>query len=177
MSESAMDNGMSGPASSQPPRPNNDPATQLRSDLLERSPAISLAAFATAQAADEPQRFDLLTVALASRNPLVGANAAEALEAYSEAAIGPLLQAIDAAHILVQLRIIRALDTIGSPQAVPPLVALLKTTECIPMRYTIIEALGNLGNPSLADLLRGYLDDADHHVREKTQAALEKLTA
>lgn len=149
----------------------------LHADLLAHEPGRSFPALEVVMGADEPARFEGLCAALLSLNPVVGSSAAEALEGYGEAAIMPLIRAIDAAHILVKLRVIRALDAIGSPQAVRPLLALLKSTGHVPVRYTLIEALGNLGDASLAGVLRPYLDDADHHVREKTQAALEKLTA
>ena len=172
---------MQGPTSARTIQPDDDAAADLRADLradlLERNPSRSLAAFEVAQAAAEPHRFDLLVTALDSRNQLVGMKAAEALESYGKAAVGPLLRAIDEARILVKERIVRALGVIGSPQAVAALVDLLHTTGEVSMRYTIIEALGNLGDSSLVELLRPYLDDGDHHVREKTQIALEKLTS
>jgi len=166
-----------GGGASGPPPVGAGGISEIRADLLAREPARCLPALEQVMGADEPLRFEGICVALASRNPLVGSAAAETLEAYREAAIAPLIQTIDTAHILVALRIIRALDAIGSPQAVPPLLALLKSTPHVPVRYTIIESLGNLGDRSLVSLLRPYLDDADHHVREKTLLALEKLTA
>jgi HEAT repeat protein len=152
-------------------------AESLRADLLDHQPGRCIPALEIVMGADEPARFKGLCAALPSQNPVVGSSAAEALESYGEAAVMPLIQAIDTSHILVKLRVVRALDAIGSPQAVLPLLALLKSTEHVPVRYTLIEALGNLGDASLAGALRPYLDDADHHVREKTQIALEKLMA
>jgi HEAT repeat protein len=85
-----------------------------------------------------------------------------------------LLQCGDPNYSLIW--VIHALGKLGDRQAVRPLVALLHATQSIPERYTVIEALGKLGDPSVVDDIRVYMNDSDHHVRDRVMGALACLS-
>ena len=54
-------------------------------------------------------------------------------------------------------------------------MALLKNAESGALRYTIIQALGVIGDPQAIDLIRSYQNDEDHHVRNRVEIALSRL--
>lgn len=78
-------------------------------------------------------------------------------------------------EILVQIELIYSLVKIGDEKVVPSLVNILTKTESNTLRYLIIRLLGDLGDPTMREVIRPYLNDPDHHVREHTSAALQKL--
>ena len=149
----------------------------LKEILCLRDAAVSHAAFQVIEYYAEPDRFELLVHTLHARNPIVGAMAVERLEQYGEQAVGRLCDALPACHALVQLRVIAALECIGSRQAVPCLMDLLGTAASGSLRYTAIQALGVIGDPVAIDLIRSFADDEDHHVRDRVKIALERLNA
>jgi HEAT repeat protein len=78
---------------------------------------------------------------------------------------------------MVQLQIVGSLEKIGSRRAVATLMTLLRETDSSALRHTLIQALGIIGDPQAADLIRSFQDDEDYHVRKRVAAALERLSA
>ncbi len=111
---------------------------------------------------------------MASPNFLT-AEARWALRRYGERAVDPLLAVLPHCQPVVQVSIVHTLETIGSCKAVKPLMDLLVSTSYDTLRYTIIQALGTIGDPTAAELVRQYQDDANHHVRERASRALKQL--
>jgi HEAT repeat protein len=72
--------------------------------------------------------------------------------------------------------VIDALGKLGDKRAVEPLLAFLRRTESATERYMAIEALGRLGDPRAIDQIRLYANDPDHHVRDRVERALQRLT-
>ncbi len=126
---------------------------------------------------DDPSCIQPLQEALYSSNLLVGHAAACSLEHYGEQAVSILVNALSNNHFLTKLQIVSVLERISSQRAVVPLMQLLQTTESPTMRYTIIQALGVLGDPQAVDLIRSFRDDEDHHVRKRVRIALKRLGA
>lgn len=121
--------------------------------------------------------FAALSQALNMAHPLVSQTAARSLEKYGKRAVQPLIDSLPNATYMTQLRIVTALETLGDSRAVTPLIALLATVTVSSLRYTIIQALGKLGDPRAIDIIRPYLDDPDHHVRHRTEQAIALLTS
>jgi CheY-like chemotaxis protein len=114
---------------------------------------------------------------LRGANSVVGDLAAHALEEYGEAGLNPLIEALPGAKPLTQVKIVTALEHIGSREAVAPLLDLLALTDIAMLRYTIIQALGAIGDARAFPLIRSFAEDADHHVRERVKMALAQLEA
>lgn len=121
--------------------------------------------------------FAALSQALNMVHPLVSQTAARSLEKYGKRAVQPLIDALPAASYMTQLRIVTTLETLGDSRAVTPLIALLELVTVSSLRYTIIQALGKLGDPRAIEVIRPYLDDPDHHVRHRTEQAIALLTS
>ncbi len=149
----------------------------LADAMLDPDPHASLAAARAIAEIDTPYRFELMARALASRNPLVGDLAVKVLESYGELAVGALVAALPDCHPLVQLRVVGVLERIGSRTVVAPLMELLASARHAALRYTIIQALGVIGDPAAVDLIRQFHDDPDYHVRERVEVALSRLNA
>ncbi len=126
---------------------------------------------------NDPRCVQPLQEALYSSNLLVGHAAACALERYGETAVPSLVNALSDNHFLTKLQIVSVLERIGCQRAVVPLMQLLQIAESPTMRYTIIQALGVLGDPQAVDLIRSFRDDEDHHVRKRVCIALNRLGA
>lgn len=91
-------------------------------------------------------------------------------------AIDPMIEVLNEADDCCSpLWIINALGKLGDGRAVDPLIKFLHATTSSAERYTTIEALGLLGNPKAADQIRLYVDDPDHHVRDRVIIALTRL--
>ena len=147
----------------------------LQAAVSHPTPRVSFSAAQALAQVDDPWRFESMAAALRSRNPLVGELAARTLERYGEGAVETLTAALPDCHVLVQLNIIQVLEQIGSHKAVRPLMAMLATTDYPTLRFLTIQALGVLGDPAAAPLIRSYANDPDHHVRERVVIALERL--
>ncbi len=131
---------------------------------------------------DDPRRFEPMRHALTSKNSLVGQVAVETLEAAAGAGqsisqtVDAFIRALPSARFLVQLHIVAALERLGDKQAIAPLIDLLQTADSPEQRYMIIQALGTLGATQAIDLIRTFQADENHHVRERAQIALQRLT-
>jgi HEAT repeat protein len=147
----------------------------LADAMRDPDPHASFAVASAVAKVDTPYRFELMAGALASRNPLVGDLAVKVLESYGEQAAGVLAAALPNCHPLVQIRVVGALERIGSRTVVAPLMELLASARHAALRYTIIQALGIIGDPVAVDLIRQFHDDPDYHVRERVEVALGRL--
>lgn len=120
--------------------------------------------------------FDVLCEALKSAHPIMRETAATELGKYGDKRATPLLiTALDDPHPNVQLWAIQALRDLRDPDAIVALVERLPDAQSASIRYTIIEALGDLGDESVIPAILHYRADQDHHVRERVEAALKKL--
>jgi HEAT repeat protein len=147
----------------------------LRTAVDDPTPRVSFSAVqALAQVAD-PWRFKCMAAALRSHNPLVGELAAKTLARYGEEAVHTLSAPLPDCHPLVQINIVLSLEHIGGRTAVRPLMALLASTNFATLRYLAIQALGVLGDPAAAPLIRTFSDDPDQHVRQRVVLALQRL--
>lgn len=90
--------------------------------------------------------------------------------------VAALLKALRGEKELVQVWIIRSLGTIGDPIALPALIDLLHTTTSSTVRYTAIQALGNMPDPGSIQHIQRYLDDENRHVRHYAHEAMAKLS-
>jgi bilin biosynthesis protein len=123
----------------------------------------------------DDRHFHALIRLISAPNPLVSEMALQRLEDYGEAAVEPLIEVLAQSNPTIQLVIVRALERLGSRKAVEPLMAVLKRTEYASLRYTVIQALGTLGDPLAIDLIKSFASDPDHHVRKRVQDALKSL--
>lgn len=119
---------------------------------------------------------DVLIRSLAHKSLLCRINAAQILGSFDDACVvQALLDHLPSAHELVQIWIVNSLGVIGNASCIKPLLDLLHQTASSSLRYMIIRALGDLGDPrTIADIMP-YLEDDDHHVRYDARVALEKL--
>lgn len=120
-----------------------------------------------------PAARQALSKMLVSPNIMVSQIAASAVARWGMT--DTLLAALPETHGMVQLKIVDGLEKIADPRAVAPLRVLLHTTESPALRSASIQALGVLGGPELIPDIEPYVDDADHHVRKRANAALERL--
>jgi HEAT repeat protein len=148
---------------------------QLAEAMKSPIPAVSYAATCLVAEMEHPRHFDLMVEMLASPNLLAAEVAAGALRRYGERAVAPLVAALPNCQPVVQVSIVHSLEMIGSREAVRPLMGLLVSTGYDTLRYTIIQALGTIGDPSAVELVGQYQDDANHHVRERARRALDQL--
>lgn len=157
-------------------RAGDEGMTVIRQALAHPDKAVSLAlARVLAERDDIPDQFDLMVEALASPYFLIAELAARTLGNYGERAVEPLVAMLPSCHVLVQVGIVATLEHIGSRDVVKPLMELLKTTGYTTLRYTIIQALGSLGDPVAVDLIRSFSDDLDYHVKERVKITLKQL--
>jgi HEAT repeat protein len=124
---------------------------------------------------DDPRCFDYLSEMVTSVNIMIGDMAARGLVRYGRKSVDVLLNYLPHSQYFVQISIVIALQKIGDVRAVSPLMAFLEKARSPVQRYTIIQALGVLGDPQAADLIRTFQNDSDHHVRDRVQTALELL--
>lgn len=124
---------------------------------------------------EAPFHFQTLVELLYAANPVVGDMAARKLERYGARAVRPLLEAVKSVHPLVQFTVVGVLERIGSEQAATPLMQLLREADSASLRYTIIQALGRLGDPAAIPLIESFADDPDTHVRQRVAEAIARL--
>jgi HEAT repeat protein len=118
-----------------------------------------------------------MQAALRSSNVLLGQAAVTALEETLQGeAVDSLLDALAHCRLAVQMPLVNALERLGDSRAVEPLCGFLETTGSPELRYTIIQALGKLGDPSLIPLIEKFEHDPNHHVRDRVVIALDRLT-
>lgn len=117
-----------------------------------------------------------LVTALRSKNPMLGVAAAKALLKYTdEDVLPPLVDALPHATIMTQQTIIKGLQRLGDSRAVTVLVTQLGQAASPVIRIALVQALGELGDPSAMPAIRACLNDEDHHVREWSAVILKQL--
>lgn len=114
---------------------------------------------------------------LTSRHPVLGQVAAEALAAYGTKHIEALLEALPNSTYLTQIAIIGVLERIRDRRAVLTLMQFLPTVQQQVLMYTTIHALGLLGDPQAAAVVRGYINHDDTHVAKHARMAMQLLDA
>ena len=124
---------------------------------------------------DDERWLGPMAEALTSRNFMLGQMAVSALETHPEYAVKAFIRALPDCHTMVQPTIVGTLERIADSHAVPHLMQLLKSANTAVLRYTIIQALGMLGDPQAVDLIRSFQNDEDHHVRKRALEALKRL--
>jgi HEAT repeat protein len=149
--------------------------TALRQALRSEQGDISTGAALMLAELDHPLHLEYMAEALKIGNLLIEDIAARSLARHGDAAVSVLLDAFPERQPLVQISIVRVLEKINSQKAVKPLMKALELAGSPSLRYTIIQALGMLGDPLPVDLIRSYENDPDHHVRERVRVALERL--
>ena len=134
-----------------------------------------------------PQAVEPLVVALSDPDGYVRAGAAAALgDIGDHRAFEPLLQAArntgsgwteDGENTEAQVQAVVALEKLGDRRAVPILLKLLERAvvdnHCL--AWYVIDALGALGDGSLASLLTPLLNHGDIDVRKSAAAALKRV--
>lgn len=101
--------------------------------------------------------------------------AAEALGTLGPEAIDHLLHALLEHDLPGKLGAIEALAEIRDPQAVTPLINMLKYDPSIEVQWASAIALGELGDPTAVDPLRDALMSTDKYVRYGAAIALRRL--
>jgi HEAT repeat protein len=104
-------------------------------------------------------------------------NAAQALGDLGDLrALDTLMAALPREVGLVQVWIVNSLGKLRDRRAVKPLLDALYTAEPTnSVRYLIIRALGEIGDPQVLDAILTFKEDADHHVRADVEKAVAKL--
>ncbi|SRR5258708_4229572 len=114
--------------------------------------------------------------ALSSSNILLGQAAVIALEnALHSGAVDHFLEVLPHSKLVVQIALISSLERLQDIRAVEPLSRLLVTTESPELRYSIIQALGQIGDQSVIPLIEQFQDDPNTHVRDRVAIALLRL--
>jgi HEAT repeat protein len=126
----------------------------------------------------DPRWKEPMRAALNSPNILLAQAAVAALEgAFGSQIIDYFLEVLPHSRLVVQMALLNALERMGDARAVGPLSRFLEKTDISELRYSIIQVLGKLGDPSVVPLIRSYQDDPNHHVRERAAIALDRLTS
>jgi HEAT repeat protein len=124
---------------------------------------------------DDPRVGPAMCELLLSRHPIVAPIAARALARCGEQFVDVLLAALPHSRALTQVEMVTELEGIGARRAVLPLMNLLRKTDSSVLRYTIIQALGKLGDARATELIRSFQHDEDHHVRKRVHIAPRSL--
>lgn len=143
--------------------------------LRDTNPSVTLQALDLILTMSEPDRLDYLAQAVASHNALVGDRAASALAEYGKEGAERLLAALNETTIIVKIHIIKHLADLHYVEAVEPLMDILQSADSATLRYTVIHALGKLGDKRVIPILEQFIDDENHHVRKYTIQALSAL--
>lgn len=119
---------------------------------------------------------DVMIRALETTHPLLGYVALDMVQTFAPPNLGTILiTALPNSRPALQLLIIKALLTIHDAAQVDVFMALLQKADAPSLRYTLIDALGRLGDPRAAGLIVQFADDDDHHVRAHVVDALARL--
>lgn len=124
---------------------------------------------------DDPCVAPVMRQLMKSHHPIVVQIAVRTLARQGEENATILVDALSRSPELTRIEIVRGLEQIGSKCAVLPLLDLLRRANSSVLRYTIIQALGRLGDARAINLIRSFENDEDHHVRRRVQLALISL--
>lgn len=108
---------------------------------------------------------------------LLRQSAAEALGDLGDfRAMDALLAALQREVGLVQVWVVHSLGKLRDRRAVMPLLNALYAAEpTSSVRYLIIRALGDIGDPRVLNAILEFKEDDDHHVRADVEKAVAKL--
>ena len=97
--------------------------------------------------------------------------AASSLAVYKDGrAIEPLISALNDPDIYVRVAVIRTLGALGDARALDPLMTIFRNIEGL--RATVIQAFGNISDPSIFNTIMSLVDDHDEDVRHAAAVAL-----
>lgn len=114
-----------------------------------------------------------------SPNPLIGQVAVDYVAGHDSDPAQYLMECLPDSTYMVRISIVQALGELKSTSAVPTLLDLLEAPNQrgSTLRLTVIKALGKIGDPTIVDRIRPYLNDDDAHVRQNVAATLAILEA
>jgi len=116
--------------------------------------------------------------ALESPYPLTRQAAVSALADFRDCSVVPaLLERLPEETEMIQLLIVDCLGKLDDARAVASLQALLAETRSSPIQLGIIDAFGRLGDTTVASLLPAFFESEDPHVRKRSRAVYQQLTA
>ncbi len=124
----------------------------------------------------EGQLEDLVHV-LRSPDPLIAGIALKALKTRGHAGIKAMITQFCETNALTQYGILKAVAEMPGHEALALgfLIDQIQETTVNSIRYTAIQGIGRIGEMAHISILEPYLDHPDHHVRDNTQAAIDKI--
>lgn len=145
-------------------------------DRHEDERSVKVAAASALARLRDPSAIALLVRELTDVDEQSSRNVAEALVAFGELAVGPLLELLgDAAHPTGRLWAARILGRVADPRAVDDLVARLSDRDDR-LRMAAAEALGAIGDPrALQPIVRATLRDPAPQVRAHAAGAVARI--
>jgi|ETNmetMinimDraft_26_1059896.scaffolds.fasta_scaffold60129_2 HEAT repeat protein len=150
-----------------------DDVDRYLADLGSRNPMVRLEAAKLARRVDEPRLAAALAPLLTDGSQDIRYNAAVSLAYIGTTEQVPvLIHALGDEDREVRLAVVDALGQLEDERAVPSLLAMLDTE---PEPYSVIWALGNIGNDGSLDALTPMLDDDNRYVRYQSRRALLKI--
>lgn len=153
-----------------------DAIAPLKQVILDNSGRNSWLAAKIMASIDSPQVAPALTNTLPALGSVLQGMIVDILgELQDDRAVIPLLELLPGQRSMLQMAIVEALRKIGDPRAIDTLLQELEQTQDPIVRYTIIQALGDLGATKAIEIIKQYADDENHHVREHVIIALGKL--
>lgn len=115
---------------------------------------------------------------LTANHPFLGHIAFDTLERYAPTEDSQtFIEALPQSIATLQPRLVRLIEKRGDRRAIPALMDLLPNAKSALLRLTIIQALGTLGDDEVREVIEGYVEDDDHHVRKRAMIALEQLAS
>lgn len=127
---------------------------------------------------NHPVTLDTMRQLLTANHPFLGHIAFDTLERYAPTEDSQtFVKALPQSIATLQPRLVRLIEKRGDRRAIPTLMALLPNATSSLLRLTIIQALGVLGDDEVREVIEGYIEDDDHHVRKRAMIALEQLTS
>jgi HEAT repeat protein len=120
---------------------------------------------------------EILIEVLYNGNILTQQAAAEVLATFNtESVTSTLCEALGMVSELVCIQIIKSLEQMQRTDTIPCLIDALQNAEAESLKYTIIEALGNLNAVQARDVIEPYLTHPNHHVRKRAVTAYNRIT-
>ncbi len=125
---------------------------------------------------DDPRCIPCLLEAARTDNPILRQKIIIELGSLrDDRVIDTLCDALHDSLELVRVSAAQALGRIGNRRAIACLLDALKCSCGETFQFTILEALGMIGDPSAIPTVRDYLDHANRHIRSRAIRAMQKL--
>ena len=137
----------------------------LTSALLSQDWVVRMHAARAMGRLGDPRSVETLMLLLHDRVPAVRDESVAVLTSIGEAAVTPLVEALDHDDWRVRLRAVEALCVLRPPTAVLPLVARLQHDPDTAVRQEAARALGDIGDRGAADALLEVIDEPRLRVR------------